>query len=128
MTPSDAFLEWLQAYTVTTGYSISRGMWTESTATSGKKFAAIWIASGSPPIAGVVQFPQIRLIITGTVGGRSKGETPDIEAYAHGIIEAAISNHCTDNIVNVRPMGGIQGPYYTANDRPWYEMNFELTT
>ena len=128
MTPTNAFLAWLQTYAATTGYSVSRGMWVESSTTSDKKYVAIWAQSGRAPVAGFVQYPQIRLIVSGTHGGRAKGETPAIEQYAHDIIEAALENSCTDDIANVVPMGGIQGPYYTAADRPFYELNFELIT
>lgn len=127
-TPSDKFLEWLQSYVVTTGYSVSRGMWVESDANSGKKYIAAWINSGRAPDSGIVEFPQVRVIVAGRRNGRSLGDTPEVETLAHDIIQAAIQNYSTDCIANVRPMGSIQGPYYTDADRPWYEFNLELTT
>jgi hypothetical protein len=128
MTPTTLFLDWLQLYVDTAGYSMSRGMWVESSANSGKKYVAVWVNSGRSPVAGVVKYPQIRLIVAGTHGGRDKGETPAVETFANGILEAAISNHSSGCIANVRPMGSIQGPYYTDAGRPWYEQNFELIT
>lgn len=128
MTPANAFLEWLTEYTTTTGYTVSRGMWLESDANSGKKYVSVWIDSGRAPIAGEVQYPQIRLAVAGRKNGRALGDTPIVEQYAHDIITAAIENSCTDQIVMVRPTGSIQGPIYTATDRPWYEINFELIT
>lgn len=128
MTPADAFVAWLQSVVSTTGYSISRGMWTEPDSTSGKKYLAIWVESGRAPDSGFVQYPKIRLIVSGTHGGKTKGETPGVEQFAHDIIEAALVNSCTDDIANVLPMGGIRGPFYTEADRPWYELNFQLIT
>jgi hypothetical protein len=126
-TPAEKFLDWLQLYVNTAGYSISRGMWSESAANSGKKYVAIWINSGRAPMAGEVQYPQIRVIVSGTVGGRDKGETPAVETFADGILNAAVNNHVSGCIANVRPSGSIQGPYYTDAGRPFYEINFELT-
>lgn len=127
-TPAEKFLDWLQLHVTTTGYSMSRGMWVESEAASGKKYVAVWIQSGRSPVAGVVQYPQIRLIVTGTRDGRNKGESPAVETFADGILNAAIDNHNSGCIANVMPIGSIQGPYYTEAGRPWYELNFELTT
>lgn len=127
-TPAEKFMDWLQLYVDTAGYSMSRGMWIESSETSGKKYVAVWIQSGRSPDAGVVQYPQIRLIVSGTRDGRAKGETSEIETFADGIINAAIDHHSSGCVANVRPMGSIQGPYYTEAGRPWYEINFELTT
>jgi len=127
-TPADKFLDWLQIYVDTSGYSMSRGMWVEPDANSGKKYVAVWIQSGRSPVAGVVQYPNIRLIITGTRDGRKKGEAPAVEVFADGIINAAIEHHASGCIANVRPIGSIQGPYYTEAGRPWYELNFELLT
>lgn len=128
MTPADAFVAWLQSAVTTTGYSFSRGMWTEPDSTSGKKYLAIWVESGRAPDSGFVRYPKIRLIVSGTHGGKTKGETPGVEQFAHDIIEAALVNSCTDDIANVLPMGGIRGPFYTEADRPWYELNFQLIT
>lgn len=127
-TPAELFLDWLTTYVTTTGYNISRGMWLESDATSGKKYVAVWINSGRSPVAGVVQYPQIRVVVAGQRNGRALGETAEAETLAYGIIEAAISNHATGCIANVRPLGSIQGPYYTDAGRPFYELNLELIT
>jgi hypothetical protein len=126
MTPTTLFLDWLQQYVDTSGYSMSRGMWVESSVNSGKKYVAVWINSGRAPVAGVVQYPQIRLIVAGTHGGRDKGETPAVELFADGILNSAIENPFSGCVTNIRPIGSIQGPYYTEAGRPWYEMNFEM--
>lgn len=127
-TPAELFLDWLTTYVTTTGYSVSRGMWLESDANSGKKYVAVWINGGRPPIAGVVQYPNIRVVVSGRRNGRALGDTSEVEQLAYDIMEAAITDHATGCIANIRPLGSIQGPYYTDADRPWYQVEFELIT
>jgi hypothetical protein len=127
-TPAEKFLDWLTLYVDSTGYTVSRGQWTETDATASKKFVAVWISPGRPPVAGVVQYPIIDVIVTGRRNGRALGDTPGVETFAHGIIEAAIEHHSTGCIASIHPRGGISGPKYTETDRPTYRMTFELIT
>ncbi|MNJ41695.1 hypothetical protein D3C77_366270 [compost metagenome] len=125
-TPQNLFMDWLEQFVSLAGYTPSRGMWNETTATSQKKFVAIWSNAGRTPSVGV-QYPQIRVIVTGRANGRDLGDTVPAELFAQSIIDAAIENYKTSCAINVRPLGSIMGPYYTESNRPWYEINFELT-
>lgn len=125
VTPANAFVDWLQTYVTLTGYTLSRGMWVESSTNTGKRFVAVWIDGGRTP--NLVQYPQIRLVVAGIRDGRSvAGETPAVEQFAHDIMLSSLENFKTDCLALVRPLGAIMGPYYTAENRPWYELNFEL--
>ena len=124
-TPINLFRDWLELYVSTAGYTISRGMW-EETNNSTKRFVAVWSDGGRSP-NGDIQYPHIRLIITGRANGRSLGDTEPTELFAESLIDAAIANFSASCMMNIRPLGSIMGPYYSEALRPWYEINFELT-
>lgn len=123
-TPINLFRDWLEAYVSTAGYTISRGMW-EETNNSTKKFVAVWSNPGRSP-NGDIQYPQIRVIVTGRANGRALGDTEATEFFAESLFDAAIEHFSTSCMMNIRPLGSIQGPYYTETNRNWYEINFEL--
>lgn len=123
-TPINLFRDWLEAYVSTAGYTISRGMW-EETNNSTKKFVAVWSNPGRSP-NGDIQYPQIRVIVTGRANGRSLGDTEASELFAESLFDAAIEHFSTSCLMNIRPLGSIHGPYYTETNRPWTEINFEL--
>ena len=124
-TPINLFKDWLEAYVSTAGYTISRGMW-EETNNSAKKFVAVWSDSGRTP-NGEIQYPHIRVIVTGRANGRSLGDTEPAELFAESLYDAAVANFSTSCMMQIRTIGSVQGPYYTETSRPWYEINFELT-
>lgn len=124
-TPINLFRDWLEAYVSTAGYTISRGMW-EETNNSTKKFVAVWSDSGRTP-NGEIQYPHIRVIVTGRANGRALGDVEPVELFTESLVDAAIANFSTSCMMQIRPIGSIQGPYYTETSRPWYEINFELT-
>lgn len=124
-TPINLFRDWLEAYVSTAGYTISRGMW-EETNNSTNKFVAVWSDPGRTP-NGDVQYPHIRVIVTGRANGRSLGDTEPAELFAESLFDAAVANFSTSCMMQIRPMGSVQGPYYTETGRPWVEINFELT-
>lgn len=124
-TPQNLFMDWLSQFVSTAGYTMSRGMWTESTATTQKKFVSVWSQQGRAPSVGV-QYPNMRIIVTGRANGKDLGDTVSVELFAQSIIDAAILNYATSCMINIQPLGSIMGPYYTETSRPWYEINFEL--
>lgn len=124
-TPINLFRDWLEFYVSTAGYTISRGMW-EETNNSAKKFVAVWSDGGRSP-NGEIQYPQIRVIVTGRANGRALGDVEPVELFAESLIDAAIANFSTSCMMQIRPLGSIMGPYYTETNRNWNEINFELT-
>lgn len=124
-TPINLFRDWLEAYVSTAGYTISRGMW-EETNNSTKKFVAVWSDGGRSP-NGEIQYPHIRVIVTGRANGRALGDVEPVELFAESLINAAIANFSTSCMMQIRPLGSIMGPYYTETNRNWNEINFELT-
>jgi hypothetical protein len=124
-TPINLFRDWLEAYVSTAGYTISRGMW-EETNNSTKKFVAVWSDGGRSP-NGEIQYPHIRVIVTGRANGRALGDVEAVELFAESLIDAAVANFSTSCMMQIRPLGSIMGPYYAETNRNWNEINFELT-
>jgi hypothetical protein len=124
-TPINLFRDWLEAYVSTAGYTISRGMW-EETNNGAKKFVAVWSDAGRSP-NGDIQYPHIRVIVTGRANGRALGDVEPVELFTESLIDAAIANFSTSCMMQIRPVGSIMGPYYTETSRNWNEINFELT-
>lgn len=124
-TPINLFKDWLEAYVSTAGYKISRGMWEEAN-NAGNKFVAIWSDQGRTP-NGEIQYPHIRVIVTGRANGRALGDTEPAELFAESLFDAAVANFQTSCMMQIRAIGSVQGPYYTETNRPWVEINFELT-
>lgn len=124
-TPINLFRDWLEAYVSTAGYTISRGMW-EETNNSTKKFVAVWSDAGRSP-NGEIQYPHIRVIVTGRANGRALGDVEPVELFTESLVDAAIANFSTSCMMQIRPVGSIMGPYYTETNRNWNEINFELT-
>ena len=124
-TPINLFRDWLETYVSTAGYTISRGMW-EETNNSTKKFVAVWSDSGRTP-NGEIQYPHIRVIVTGKANGRALGDVEAAELFIGSLYDAAVANFSTSCMMQIRAIGSIQGPYYTETNRSWYEINFELT-
>lgn len=123
-TPINLFRDWLEAYVSTAGYTISRGMW-EEVNNSAKKFVAVWSDSGRSP-NGEIQYPHMRIIITGRANGRSLGDTEPAELFTESLFDTAVEHYKTNCLMNIRPLGSVMGPYYTETGRPWYEINLEL--
>ena len=124
-TPINLFRDWLEAYVSTAGYKISRGMWEEAN-NAANKFVAIWSDQGRTP-NGEIQYPHIRVIVTGRANGRALGDTEAAELFAESLFDAAVANFETSCMMQIRAIGSVQGPYYTETNRPWVEINFELT-
>lgn len=122
--PINLFRDWLEAYVTTTGYSMSRGMW-EEVNNSTKKFVAVWSMGGRTP-NGPIQYASVRVVITGRANGRALGDTEATELFAQTLFDAAVEHYKTGCIMKIRPLGSMQGPYYTETNRPWVEINFEL--
>jgi hypothetical protein len=113
----EMFVEWLRSLPETAGYQYSRGMWTES---PGRKLA-VW-QEGGRIVGGSerVRYPSMRLVIVGNRDARS--DATEIEKLAEVLIAKDYQFDC----VHLRAIGGMIGPGYTTENRPWVELNFEL--
>ena len=121
MTPIAAFAGWATGRL--TGYIMTRGAWQESTAEPSDKFLSIWQSSMGTPFmdAGNV---NVRVILTG------KRQTPQdaisVESDILALASAAVDDYQGECIANIRAMGLPNGPFFTEENRVYYEVNFEI--
>lgn len=126
MNIAQEFINWLQSYSSLAGYQLSRGAFVESEDNADQRFIVVQNSGGRRP--GIVErYPQIRLLIIGSRYERQVSNgIKDIEDFASGLIDYSNENFKTDCFAQLMPMSDIIGPGFTVEDRPWYELNFEI--
>lgn len=118
------FAAWFQSLPGSGDYTLARGQFVDSTGLAGQRVAIIQQQGGRRPV-GRVQFPQIRLALMGRRDQR--GDALPVEVFAESVVQAAIETGGLDQcIIHLTPLGSIMGPYYTAENRVVYGLNFEL--
>lgn len=127
ITPINAIKQWLEADPLWSSYqfSMARGFWRDSTANATKRIAQIAMTGGAAPIADVSR-NTASLILLGPQKGAA--DAPAIEEIAEKIRQRLFTDYKTCGVAQIRLVGGIIGPGYTAEDRPWYELNLEVLT
>lgn len=120
MTLIEQLRDWLQAMPATTGYAYSLGAWTEDPSTG--KVIALWNDGGRDVVE--EEYPTFRIVLVGRRDTRA--DALELVTLASVIRTAAKATGCMGDVVRVRPIGGIVGPGYTAEGRPWVELNLEF--
>ena len=118
------FAQWFQSLPGAIDYMLARGQFVDSTGAAGQRVAIIQQQGGRRPVD-LVQYPQIRLTMMGRRDQR--GDTLSVEAFAESVVQAALETGGLEQcIIHLTPLGSIMGPYYTAENRVVYGLNFEL--
>lgn len=125
--PLEAVREWLEADPNWAGYqfSLARGIWRDTAANAAKRIAALSMNGGRAPIA-EVSYNLVSLILLGPQKGQA--DAPAIEAIAIGIRDRLFNDYKACGVAQIRLVGGIIGPGFTAEDRPWIELSLEIIT
>lgn len=126
MNITQEFYQWLQGYASLAGYQVSRGAFVESDANADQRFIVLQSMGGRRP--GIIErYPFIRMLVLGSRYERQvSGGIVELEDFASGLIDYANENFKTDCFTQLRAASDIIGPGFTAEDRPWYELNFEI--
>lgn len=126
MTATDEVLAWIQAVPEFAAYVPSRGLWVESAALDDKRILALYGEGGGNP--GVIErYPRVRVLILGKRGERNvAGAVAELANHAEILAQRAFAEYRSGCLTQIRAIGDIIGPGYTAEDRPWFELNFEL--
>ncbi|MNJ16345.1 hypothetical protein D3C77_106060 [compost metagenome] len=127
ITPINAIKAWLEADPLWASYqfSLARGFWRDSPTNATKRIAQIAMTGGAAPIADVSR-NTASLILLGPQKGTA--DAPAIEEIAEKIRQRLFTDYKACGVAQIRLVGGIIGPGYTAEDRPWYELNLEILT
>jgi len=126
MTPLDKFYEWLSLAGGAAGYVPSRGDWVERSSNAGQRLVAMRSMGGRAP--GVIQrYLTVQVWVVGKRDERNvQGALQELEAFADSLVILADETPWTDTLAQIRPMGDIMGPVFTAENRPVYSVSFEL--
>lgn len=120
----NTFAQWFQTIPGASAYMLARGQFVDSTADAGQFVAIIQQQGGGRPV-GAIQFPQMRLTLMGRRDQR--GDVLAVEQFANLVLKTALETGGLDQcIIHLTPLGSIMGPYYTAENRPVFGLNFEM--
>lgn len=128
ITPIDAVRTWLEADSNWAGYqfSLARGIWRDSPTNMAKRLASLSMSPGGRAPGASQTYTLVSLILLGPQEGTA--DAPAIEQIAVNLRERLFTDYKTCDVAQIRLVGGIIGPGYTAEDRPWYELNLEVLT
>ena len=119
----DEFAAWVSAV-LGAQYQTSRGQWVDSSALSG-----VWIASihamGGPAVDVDDRRPRFRVILLGPRNGRQHSVA--IGQHADSLVRATIDGAAPCGAAHIRAITEPAGPGYTAENRAWYSLDFQLT-
>lgn len=127
ITPIQAVQNWLEADPNWSAYAfdLSRGIWRDSTTNRTHRIAQLMQNGGRSSIADV-SYNVVSLILLGPQAGMT--DAPQLEIIAEGFRQRLFSDFKVCEVAQIRLLGGIVGPGYTAENRPWYELQLEVTT
>lgn len=122
---SDAVKEWLEADPTwaARGFQFALGKWTDSPPNAQNRIALLSMSGGRTPMTDV-GFDGVSLVLL----GKQKGQTD-----AAALLQAAVdlrqrlfTDYKVCGVTQIKLLGGIIGPGYTTENRPWVELNLEV--
>lgn len=103
-----------------------RGQVTDDASNTTRRLVSVLAVGG--PAAGVeLDAMNYRLMVFGPQGNPA-GEMAAIEDALKTLSVRLKTDYKTCGVAQIRVIGGIIGPGRTLENRPWYELNFELLT
>lgn len=125
-TPYEDFTAWFSATPGAEVYTRARGMWVDSPTNDAKRFAVFQFQGGPAP--DVDRYTAtIDVLLLGRKQERSvAGALPDIENFAYTLVQRSMQSYCSGRITAIRSLGGVVGPGFTTEERPWYRLTFQL--
>lgn len=124
ISPLQALIDWLKADPNWASYdlNVARGMWRDSVASPTKRYAQVMLDGGRPPV--VASYNLVKLTLLGPQKGTAVAG--ELEQIAVNLRERLYTDYKACDVAQIRLVGGIIGPGYTAEDRPWVELNLEI--
>lgn len=122
--PLQSLIDWLKADPnwATYNLNIARGMWRDSPTNANKRIAQVMLNGGRAPV--VASYNLASLILLGPQKGMA--QAGELEQIAVNLRERLYTDYKACDVAQIRLVGGIIGPGYTAEDRPWVELNLEI--
>lgn len=115
--------EWVAAVIGSAAYTYSYGMWVETAATHGNLYCVIQATGGAAPDV-EDRRPRYRVILLGRRNERSDGAR--VLADAEALMQASMGDTAPCGAANIRAIGEPVGPGFTAENRAWTQIDFEV--
>lgn len=125
---TDAVKEWLEADPTwqALGFQFALGKWTDSPTNAQSRIALLSSgAAGRAPITGV-GFDIVSLVLLGPQKGQMQAGA--LQQIAVNLRERLFTDYKVCGVTQIKLTGGIIGPGYTTENRPWVELPLEVIT
>lgn len=120
--PLDDFRAYLSQHD-TTGFTFAKGRWTETANTANTRYIVLRQSGSRRPVLNL-RYIGVQVLI---VGKREEGATMGaVEAFANGLNSFVQQRKTGCSIVAVSTLTDVVGPSFTQENRPVYELNFEM--
>ncbi|RSE88594.1 phage tail termination protein [Achromobacter denitrificans] len=119
----EQFKEWVALTVPASTYAFSRGMWQDGPEVAQQWFCALLQMPGAAPDVDDRR-PRYRVLLLGPRNGREHAGA--IQATAEALAQAALGDIAPCGAASVRAIGEPVGPGYTAENRPWYSVDFQV--
>lgn len=124
--PYEDFVAWFNEVPGAEVYTRARGAWNDSTMAADKRFAVIKFQGGPKPDVDRFSVTVDVLLLGKKQERQTAGALPNIEEFAYALVQRSMQSWCSGRITAIRSIGGVTGPGFTAEDRPWYSLSFQL--
>lgn len=127
MIATDAVKAWLEADPTwgAKGFQFALGKWTDSPTNAQSRIALLSQGGGRAPVPDV-GFDGVSLVLLGPQKGQMQAGA--IQQIAVDIRQRLFTDYKVCGVTQIRLVGGIIGPGYTTENRPWIELSLEVIT
>lgn len=125
MNEIQAVVDWITDAVGAGVFTYARGGWNDSAVVADERLCVIRYNGGGDPGPDMRQ-PRLRVLLLGKHADRTRaGAVLELEQYAQALMQRALDGVLPCGFAQMRAIGDILGPGFTAEDRPWYELNFQ---
>lgn len=121
-TPLDDFKAYLEQHD-TTGYSFALGRWTETANNANTRYIVLRQYGARRPILSM-RFVGVQVLVVGRRDEQSG--ISDVSQFANGLHDFVQQRKTGCSIVTVNTVTDVVGPSFTEENRPVFELNFEM--
>ena len=101
-----------------------RGQYSDTAANTTRRLVSVQGVGGDTGV--LLDMQEVRVLVLGPQGNPA-GEMAAIETALQTMQQRLKTDYTACDIAQINVIGGIIGPGRTTEDRPWYEINLQLT-